>query len=114
LMLSIKALISKSRALPTILFDEIDAGISGETADKMGNILKEISRDMQVINITHLPQIAAKGDLHYLVYKEDNDLETITRLKLLTPNDRISELAKMLSGENITEAARLNAVELLK
>lgn len=114
LMLSIKALISKSKALPTILFDEIDSGISGETADKMGNILKEISQDMQVINITHLPQIAAKGDHHYLVYKEDTDTETITRLKLLAPVDRISELAKMLSGENITEAARLNASELLK
>jgi DNA repair protein RecN (Recombination protein N) len=114
LMLSIKALISKSKALPTILFDEIDSGISGETADKMGNILKEISQDMQVINITHLPQIAAKGDQHFLVYKEDTEHETITRLKLLTPDDRISELAKMLSGENITEAARMNASELLK
>ncbi len=114
LMLSIKALISKSKALPTILFDEIDSGISGETADKMGNILKDISRDMQVINITHLPQIAAKGDHHYLVYKEDTDTETITRLKLLTPHDRISELAKMLSGEIITDAARMNATELLK
>ena len=114
LMLSIKALISKSKALPTILFDEIDSGISGETADKMGNILKEISKDMQVINITHLPQIAAKGDHHYLVYKEDTDSETITRLKLLSPGERISELAKMLSGESITEAARLNATELLK
>jgi len=114
LMLSIKALVSKSRALPTILFDEIDAGISGETADKMGNILKEISRDMQVINITHLPQIAAKGDVHYLVYKEDTDIETITKLKLLLPDERVSELAKMLSGENITDAARMNAAELLK
>jgi len=114
LMLSIKALISKSKALPTILFDEIDSGISGETADKMGNILKAISLDMQVINITHLPQIAAKGDLHYLVFKEDTEIETITRLKQLSPEERISELAKMLSGESITEAARLNAVELLK
>ena len=114
LMLSVKAMISKSKALPTILFDEIDSGISGETAHKMGNILKEISRDMQVINITHLPQIAGKGDLHYLVYKEDTADETITRLKLLSYEERISELAKMLSGEVITEAARLNAVELLK
>ena len=114
LMLSIKALISKSKALPTILFDEIDSGISGETADKMGNILKEISHDMQVINITHLPQIAAKGDQHYLVYKEDTEKETLTRLKLLDSGDRISELAKMLSGEIITDAARLNATELLK
>jgi DNA repair protein RecN (Recombination protein N) len=114
LMLSVKALISKSKALPTILFDEIDSGVSGETADKMGNILKEISQDMQVINITHLPQIAAKGDHHFLVYKEDTETETITRLKLLGPDDRISELAKMLSGENITDAARLNATELLR
>ncbi len=114
LMLSIKALVSRSRALPTILFDEIDSGISGETADKMGNILKEIARDMQVINITHLPQIDAKGDLHYLVYKEDTDTETITKLKLLSPDERVSELAKMLSGENITDAARMNAAELLK
>jgi DNA repair protein RecN (Recombination protein N) len=114
LMLSIKSLISKSKALPTILFDEIDSGISGETADKMGNILKGISQDMQVINITHLPQIAAKGDLHFLVYKEDNDRETVTRLKQLSQEERISELAKMLSGEVITEAARMNAVELLK
>ncbi|HEY5511363.1 MAG TPA: DNA repair protein RecN [Prolixibacteraceae bacterium] len=114
LMLSVKALISKSKALPTILFDEIDSGVSGETADKMGNILKEISQDMQVINITHLPQIAAKGDQHFLVYKEDTDTETITRLKLLGPDDRISELAKMLSGESITDAARLNATELLR
>ncbi len=114
LMLSIKSQISESKALPTILFDEIDSGISGETADKMGNILKEISKDMQVINITHLPQIAAKGDQHLLVYKEDTETETITRLKLLNPDDRISELAKMLSGENITEAARMNATELLR
>jgi DNA repair protein RecN (Recombination protein N) len=114
LMLSVKALISASKALPTILFDEIDSGISGETADKMGNILKDISRDMQVINITHLPQIAAKGDHHYLVYKEDTDSETVTLLKLLSPDERVSELAKMLSGEIITEAARMNAAELLK
>lgn len=114
LMLSVKALISKSKALPTILFDEIDSGISGETADKMGNILKEISLDMQVINITHLPQIAAKGNIHFLVYKEDDSRETVTHLRLLTPEDRVGELAKMLSGETITEAARLNASELLK
>lgn len=114
LMLSIKAMVSKTKALPTILFDEIDAGISGDIADKMGNILKEISMDMQVINITHLPQIAAKGDHHYLVYKEDSESETFTKMKSLTPEERISEIAKMLSGEVITAAARQNAVELLK
>ncbi len=114
LMLSIKALISKSKALPTIIFDEIDTGISGEIADKMGVILKDISEDMQVINITHLPQIAAKGDHHYLVYKFDTELETITHLRLLTKAERVDELAKMLSGENITKAAIMNAEELLK
>jgi DNA repair protein RecN (Recombination protein N) len=114
LMLTVKALISQSKALPTILFDEIDTGVSGEIADKMGNILKEMSREMQVINITHLPQIAAKGDNHFLVYKQDYDHETRTDLKLLTLRERVSELAKMLSGENITKAAILNAEELLK
>jgi len=113
-MLAIKALISKSKALPTIIFDEIDAGVSGEIAERMGIILKEISVDMQVINITHLPQIAAKGDHHFLVYKQDSENETTTRLKLLTKPERIEELAKMLSGENITTAAIMNAEELLK
>jgi DNA repair protein RecN (Recombination protein N) len=113
-MLAIKALISKSKALPTIIFDEIDAGVSGDIAERMGIILKEISADMQVINITHLPQIAAKGDHHFLVYKQDSESETTTRLKLLSKSERIEELAKMLSGENITAAAILNAEELLK
>ena len=113
-MLAIKALISKSKALPTIIFDEIDSGVSGEIAERMGIILKEISADMQVINITHLPQIAAKGDHHFLVYKQDSESETTTRLKLLSKSERIEELAKMLSGENITAAAILNAEELLK
>ena len=113
-MLAIKALISKSKALPTIIFDEIDAGVSGDIAERMGLILKEISADMQVINITHLPQIAAKGDHHFLVYKQDSESETTTQLKLLSKSERIEELAKMLSGENITAAAILNAEELLK
>jgi len=113
-MLAIKALISKSKALPTIIFDEIDAGVSGEIAERMGIILKDISADMQVINITHLPQIAAKGDHHFLVYKQDSESETTTRLKLLTKAERVEELAKMLSGETITSAAIMNAEELLK
>jgi DNA repair protein RecN (Recombination protein N) len=113
-MLAIKALISKSKALPTIIFDEIDAGVSGDIAERMGIILKEISVDMQVINITHLPQIAAKGDHHFLVYKQDSDKDTTTRLKRLSRPERIEELAKMLSGENITAAAIMNAEELLK
>jgi DNA repair protein RecN (Recombination protein N) len=113
LMLTIKTLISKSKALPTIIFDEIDSGVSGEIADKMGSILKEISRDMQVINITHLPQIAAKGDHHFLVYKQDDDQQTQTHLKLLNKKGRVEELAKMLSGESITRAAIMNAEDLL-
>jgi DNA repair protein RecN (Recombination protein N) len=112
-MLTIKTLISKSKALPTIIFDEIDSGISGEIADKMGSILKEISCDMQVINITHLPQIAAKGDYHFLVYKQDDDNQTLTHLKLLSRAERLEELAKMLSGESITQAALMNAEDLL-
>ena len=114
LMLAIKALISRSKALPTIIFDEIDSGVSGDIADRMGIILKEISADMQVINITHLPQIAARGDHHFLVYKQDSANDTTTRLKRLTKDERVEELAKMLSGENITAAAILNAEELLK
>ena len=114
LMLAIKALISRSKALPTIIFDEIDSGVSGDIADRMGIILKEISADMQVINITHLPQIAARGDHHFLVYKQDSAKDTTTRLKRLTKDERVEELAKMLSGENITAAAILNAEELLK
>lgn len=112
-MLAIKTLISRSKMLPTIIFDEIDSGISGEIADKMGAILKEISTDMQVINITHLPQIAAKGDHHFLVYKQDDDYQTTTHLKLLSRTERIEELAKMLSGENVTRAALMNAEDLL-
>jgi len=113
-MLAIKALISKSKALPTIIFDEIDAGVSGEIAERMGIILKDISNDMQVINITHLPQIAAKGDHHFLVYKQDSENETTTKLKLLSKSERVEELSKMLSGENISAAAIMNAEELLK
>jgi len=114
LMLSLKSLISKSKALPTIIFDEIDSGISGEIAGKMGSILKEMSAGMQVINITHLPQVAAKGDYHFWVYKQDTEQETVTHLKLLSQKERVEELAKMLSGENISDAALQNAQELLR
>lgn len=114
LMLSLKSLISKSKALPTIIFDEIDSGISGEIAGKMGGILKEMSAGMQVINITHLPQVAAKGDYHFWVYKQDTEHETVTHLKLLSEKERVEELAKMLSGENISDAALQNAQELLR
>ncbi|MDP4186995.1 MAG: DNA repair protein RecN [Bacteroidota bacterium] len=112
-MLSIKYIISSNIDLPTIIFDEIDAGVSGEVADKMGNILKKMSKNMQVINITHLPQIACKGNYHYVVYKKDNNHTTYTQVRLLQPEERIMEIAKMLSGEKMTAAAIDNAKTLL-
>lgn len=114
LMLCLKSLLVKSSGLPTIIFDEIDAGVSGEVADKMGSIIYGLSKNMQVINITHLPQIASKGNAHFVVYKElDAAGATATRMKLLRPDERIMEIAKMLSGQNITQAAIDNAKELL-
>ncbi len=113
LMLAIKSLISSSLELPTIIFDEVDAGVSGEIAEKVGIIMKSMSGNMQVINITHLPQVAAKGDYHYLVYKYDKEKESITDIRLLDQEERVFELAKMLSGEELTEAAISNARELL-
>lgn len=114
LMLSIKTLIAGKTALPTIIFDEIDTGISGEIADKMGEMMKEISQYMQVMTITHLPQVAAKGKQHFFVYKEDNEKETLTKIKLLSKQDRIIELARLLSGSALSEAAIANARELLQ
>jgi DNA repair protein RecN (Recombination protein N) len=113
LMISIKSLIVETITLPTIIFDEIDTGTSGEIADKMGSIIKRMSENMQVINITHLPQIASKGDFHYLVYKKDNHETTNTYIKLLSKDERITEIAKMLSGEALTDAAIQNARVLL-
>ncbi|TKG96538.1 DNA repair protein RecN [Puteibacter caeruleilacunae] len=113
LMLAVKAQLTSSKTLPTIIFDEIDTGISGDVADKMGGILKKMSKGMQVINITHLPQVAAKGDYHYFVYKKDNEDSTQSSIRHLEREERINELAKMLSGEKVTEAALTNARELL-
>lgn len=112
-MLAIKNLVSQSLALPTILFDEIDTGVSGDIADKMGQIMKSMSANMQVVSITHLPQVAARGDFHYLVYKIEDHRAAKTSIKLLTNNERVTEIAKMLSGQKITEAALVNARELL-
>ncbi|NQU86719.1 MAG: DNA repair protein RecN [Mariniphaga sp.] len=113
LMLAIKSLITNTKSLPTIIFDEIDSGVSGEIALKMGNILKEFSKSAQVINITHLPQIAAKGDFHYKVYKFDNKNGTFTSIKKLNQNERIEELAKMVSGDKPTENAFQTARDLM-
>ncbi|MDR1405655.1 MAG: DNA repair protein RecN [Prevotellaceae bacterium] len=115
LMLCLKSLLVKSSGLPTIIFDEIDTGVSGEVADKMGTIIAGLSKNMQVINITHLPQIASKGHAHFVVYKElDAAGATVTRMKLINADERVMEIAKMLSGQNITQAAIDNAKELLK
>jgi len=114
LMLSIKSLLSDSSGLPAIIFDEIDMGVSGEIADKVGNIIKRMSAGMQIINITHLPQVACKGDFHYLVYKSDEGESTTAHIKLLSNEERHIEIARMLSGEELTEAAMQNARELLK
>ena len=113
LMLCLKALIAGKTALPTIIFDEIDTGVSGDIADKMGDIMQELGKKMQVFAITHLPQIAAKGDSHFFVYKEDGDTETFTRIRKLNREERIREIARMLSGANLTQASIANAKELL-
>jgi DNA repair protein RecN (Recombination protein N) len=113
LMLCVKSLISDSTGLPTIIFDEIDTGVSGEIAERVGNIIKRMADKMQIINITHLPQVASKGKYHFLVYKTDEEKTTVTRMKLLNPQERRVEIAKMLSGEEITSAALENARALL-
>ena len=113
LMLSIKSLIAVHTALPTIIFDEIDTGISGEVALKVGHIMEKLSKNMQVIAITHLPQIASKGDTHYRVYKDEKGNITNTNITKLNEEERIFELAKMLSGDNPGESAIQNARELL-
>lgn len=113
-MLSLKSLLTKNNNLPTIIFDEIDSGVSGEIADKMGQILSGMGKYMQVINITHLPQVASRGTRHYHVYKDDTDSSTFTRMKLLSPDERIIEVARLLSGSEITDTAMKNARELLE
>lgn len=114
LMLCIKAMIAGFTALPAIIFDEVDTGVSGDIADKMGDIMQELGAKMQVITITHLPQIAAKGKEHYFVYKEDTPERTVTRIKHLSEPERIQEVARMLSGASLTEASLANAKDLLK
>lgn len=113
LMLCIKAMIAGATSLPTIIFDEIDTGTSGEVADRVGAIMEEMGTRMQVIGITHLPQIASRGSAHFLVYKEDLDNVVTTRIKELTPNERVQEIARMLSGAEITEQAIENAKVML-
>jgi len=113
IMLVIKKILSENISLPTIIFDEIDTGVSGEISNKIATIMQQMSKQMQVITITHLPQIAAKGNNHYKVYKEDINNTTTTNLRLLSPDERIVEIAEMLSGKEFSETAITHAKELL-
>ncbi|BAU56089.1 DNA repair protein RecN [Mucilaginibacter gotjawali] len=113
LMLAIKSLITQNTALPTIIFDEIDTGVSGEVANKVGQIMERLADNLQVITITHLPQIASKGQNHYFVYKDEEGATTYTRMKQLDKQERVLEIAKMLSGDKPGESALQNARELL-
>ena len=113
LMLCLKAMIAGFTAMPAIIFDEVDTGVSGDIADKMGNIMQELGTKMQVLTITHLPQIAAKGRSHYYVYKKDIDERTVTNIRELSEEERVNEVARMLSGSQLTEASLANARDLL-
>jgi DNA repair protein RecN (Recombination protein N) len=112
-MLSIKRVIGTKTSLPTIVFDEIDTGVSGEVAGQMGQLMKGMAEKIQVITITHLPQIAANGNAHFKVFKSNDDKETTSQIKELNQESRINEIAQMLSGLNISESARQNAIELI-
>ncbi|MBE8724137.1 DNA repair protein RecN [Flavobacterium hungaricum] len=113
IMLAVKAILAKYSKLPTLIFDEIDTGVSGEIAIRMGEIMKEMSNTMQIFAITHLPQIAAKGDSHFRVSKSTVGNDTVSELKLLTQDERVIEIAQMLSGANISDSALNHAKELL-
>ncbi len=113
-MLALKGLVAKSLHLPTIIFDEIDTGVSGQVADRMGEIIAEMGDSMQVLNITHLPQVAAKGQHHYYVYKDAGGAASGTHIRELSQTERVEHIAEMLSGSAVTDAARTQAKELLK
>ncbi len=113
IMLCIKKILSENKKLPTIIFDEIDTGVSGEISNKIAKIMQEMSQFMQVVTITHLPQIAAKGRTHFKVYKEDSEGITTSNMKVLAEPERIQEIAEMLSGKNASESAITHAKELL-
>lgn len=114
LMLSIKYLLAGKTSLPTIIFDEIDTGISGEIALKMGNMFKEMSKKHQIISISHLHQIAAKGNHHYFVYKDNSAKRSVSRIRQLSPDERVYEIAQMISGATPSKSAILSAKELLE
>ncbi|WP_335339119.1 hypothetical protein [Lutibacter profundi] len=113
IMLAVKSILSEYSKLPTIIFDEIDTGVSGDISQKMAEIMLQMSNNMQVIAITHLPQIAAKGQQHYKVYKKDIENNITTKLSELSENERINEIAEMLGGKNISKTAIEHAKQLL-
>ena len=114
-MLSLKAMVSGTVKLPTIIFDEIDTGVSGRVAEKMAQIMQEMGDShRQVLSITHLPQIAALGSTHYKVSKEETAQGTLSHMRMLTTEERVTEIAQMLSGSDVTVAAMENARQLLK
>lgn len=114
LMLALKYVLAHKTALPTIIFDEIDTGVSGEIALKMATMMQEMSRYHQVVTITHLPQLAAKGDTHFFVYKDEQSIQAVSKLKKLSDKERMIEIAKMIGGENPSEKAISSAKELLE
>ena len=113
IMLTIKSILAKYEQLPTMMFDEIDTGVSGEISNKMGDIMKSMSATMQVFSITHLPQVASKGDYHFKVFKEEEGMVTNTKMKPLTKDERIKELAEMLGGKELSDSALAHAKQLL-
>ena len=114
LMLTIKSIVAEKMHLPAIIFDEVDTGVSGDIAVRMGSLMAEISKYLQVITITHLPGVAALGNSHYKVYKEDDDTSTNTRIRTLSDEERASEIAFMISGSAKDETALANARALLQ
>ena len=112
-MLCLKAMMARFVNMPTLIFDEIDSGVSGSAADKMGRMICSMGEDMQVFAITHLPQVAAKGDVHYLVEKEFDGTDAVTTIRPLEGEERVMELARMLSGSRVSAAAVENAKALL-
>ena len=114
IMLSVKAILAQYSKLPTLIFDEIDTGVSGEIAIKMGDIMNKMSQSMQVFAITHLPQIAAKGNEHFKVYKTTENNTTFTQIQKISNQDRVVEIAQMLSGATVSESATNHAKELLQ
>jgi len=114
IMLTIKSILAEYENLPTMMFDEIDTGVSGEISNRMGEIMQQMSSTMQVFSITHLPQVASKGSYHFKVYKEEGAKGTSTHIKQLSTDERVRELAEMLGGKSLSESALAHAKELLQ